>query len=185
MLNKAHVKFLEHQFYQLALDSSRAQILNSTIPTCSSISEYDIAMLTEFIENTKLLVNTLGYKTFDSIKENLIEAQENDIFYIKAARGADGRGFLVADGFVVLKNSKVAYNTTNSMSPTLLKLRKELFDKGTINSNNEFVNDYVFTSPSYAAAIVMGRNANGRTEWRTSELKTLKEIEEHKSDENS
>ncbi|MCY1463705.1 hypothetical protein D9M71_816380 [compost metagenome] len=28
-----------------------------------------------------------------------------------------------------------------------------------------FVDDYVFKSPSAAAAVVLGRNANGRTEW--------------------
>ena len=181
LLNKAHIKFLEHQFHQLAVESNRAKVINNTIPTCSSVSEYDVAMLTEFIENTKLLVNTLGYKIFDSIEENLIEAQEkNDVFYIKAARGADGKGFIVSDGFVVMKGSKVAYNSANSISPSLLKLRKELFNQGIINSNHEFVKDYVFTSPSYAASIVMGRNANGRTEWKTIDHESLKQVEEKK-----
>ena len=62
LLNKAHVKYLENRFYCLAQDSGRAVILNSTVPTCSSISEYDEAMLQEFIGNARLLVNTLGYK---------------------------------------------------------------------------------------------------------------------------
>lgn len=181
LLNKAHVKFLEHQFYQLAIESNRTQMINSTIPTCSSISEYDIAMLSEFIENTKLLVNALGYKTFDSIKENLIQVQQkNDVFYIKAARGADAKGFIVADGFVVMKGSKIAYNTTTSMSLPLIKLRSELMSNGTIDLNYEFVKDYVFTSPSSAAAIVMGRNANGRTEWKLENQKSLKDVEENK-----
>ena len=74
LLNKAHVKYLENKFYNIAQDTGRANVLNSTIPTCSSISEYDEAMLVEFISNTKLLVNTLGYKTFDSIKESSIKA---------------------------------------------------------------------------------------------------------------
>ena len=49
LLNKAHVKYLENRFYCLAQDSGRAVIINSTVPTCSSISEYDEAMLQEFI----------------------------------------------------------------------------------------------------------------------------------------
>ncbi|MFR3336030.1 MAG: DUF4357 domain-containing protein [Pseudoruminococcus massiliensis] len=36
----------------------------------------------------------------------------------------------------------------------------------------------MFTSPSLAAAVVMGRNANGRTEWKNEEHKTIKDIEE-------
>ena len=53
LLNKAHVKYLENRFYCLAQDSGRAVIINSTVPTCSSISEYDEAMLQEFISNAK------------------------------------------------------------------------------------------------------------------------------------
>lgn len=86
LLNKAHVKYLENKFYNIAQDTGRANVLNSTIPTCSSISEYDEAMLVEFISNTKLLVNTLGYKTFDSIKESSIKAGPKQLlFYIKGS----------------------------------------------------------------------------------------------------
>ena len=38
--------------------------------------------------------------------------------------------------------------------------------------------DYTFSSPSAAAAIFLARNANGRTEWKDSSGKTLKEIQE-------
>ena len=41
----------------------------------------------------------------------------------------------------------------------------------------EFTEDYIFTSPSLAAAIVMGRNANGLEEWKLKDGKTLKEYE--------
>ncbi len=40
-----------------------------------------------------------------------------------------------------------------------------------------FNQDYEFTSPSSAAAIVMGRNANGLKEWKLKSGKTLKEFE--------
>ena len=33
-------------------------------------------------------------------------------------------------------------------------------------------------SPAVAAAIVMGRNANGRSEWKTEDHKSIKDIEE-------
>ena len=46
------LKFLEHEFFQLASEASRAIIVNKSIPTRSSVSEYDEAMLREFIENT-------------------------------------------------------------------------------------------------------------------------------------
>ena len=34
-----------------------------------------------------------------------------------------------------------------------------------IDENYMFTKDYVFASPSTAASVVMGKNANGRKEW--------------------
>ena len=174
LLNKAHVKFLEHEFFQLASEASRAIIVNKTVPTRSSVSEYDEAMLREFIENTKLLVNTLGYKVFD-----LIQTEKNidsPVFHIIAARGANGRGIIVSDGFAVLKGSVIASSVTNSYSASSAKRRNFLIEQGIINAEYTFVKDYVFNSPSSAADIVMGRSANGLTEWKTDDGRILKSV---------
>ena len=179
LLNKAHVKYLENKFYLMAQGSGRAIIVNSTIPTCSSISEYDQAMLEEFMNNAKLLVNTLGYKVFESLEETAIKQNQNElIFKINAARGAQAKGIIVTDGFAVLKDSVIASTTTPSMSPALQKLRNKLLEEKIVDSNFTFTKNYIFTSPSLAAAIVMGRNANGRTEWKTTDQKTIKDFEE-------
>lgn len=179
LLNKAHVKYLENKFYLLAKNAERAKIINNSIPTCSSISEYDEAMLAEFISNAKLLVNTLGYKFFDSIEDSSPKSENNQVyFHINGARGAKAKGFIVSDGFAVLKGSKIASSTGQSISKSLLQLRNSLIEKEIINKNNEFIKDYIFTSPSLAAAVVLGRNANGRTEWKTEDNKTLNTIEE-------
>lgn len=179
ILNKAHVKYLENKFYTLAVDAKRSSIINNTVPTCSSISEFDESMLAEFIENARLLVNTLGYKVFDKIDTSVVENENNDvIFHIVAARGADAKGLLVPDGFMVIKGSKIAKDTAPSMASNLVNLRNKMLEKNIINQEFVFVTDYMFTSPSLAAAIVMGRNANGRTEWKTTNGKNIKDIEE-------
>lgn len=177
LLNKAHVKYLENEFYSLAKDAARSVVINRSVPTRSSISEYDEAMLKEFVENTKLLVNTLGYKVFDLVvAENESANTDNSMFFfIHAARGANSKGIIVPDGFAVLKGSVIASSVTNSFSSGLLKRRQFLIDEGIINTNYEFKKDYVFSSPSTAAAIVMGRNANGLIEWRTDDGKVLKD----------
>ena len=46
-----------------------------------------------------------------------------------------------------------------------------------IDNTYHFTKDYVFSSPSYAAGVVMGRNANGKTEWKTTDHKTINDIE--------
>ena len=149
LLNKAHVKYLENRFYCLAQDSGRAVIINSTVPTCSSISEYDEAMLQEFISNARLLVNTLGYKLFDTLEESS-----------------------------VLKGSTIASPVVPSMAESLRRLRDSLLEKGIVDADFHFVKDHIFTSPSLAAAVVLGRNANGRTEWKTAGNKALRDVEE-------
>lgn len=179
ILNKAHVKYLENKFFNLALDAKRSSVINSTIPTCSSISEFDEFMLSEFIENARLLVNTLGFKVFDKTDISILERESNEaIFNIAATRGADAKGMLVPDGFMVFKGSKIAKDTAPSMSTNLVNLRNKIIEKNIINSDFVFDSDYIFTSPSLAAAVVMGRNANGRTEWKTVNGKSIKDIEE-------
>ena len=179
LLNKAHAKYLENKFYILAQKAGRAVVINNSIPTCSSISEYDEAMLQEFINNAKLLVNTLGYKDFDTIEDTAIKHNDTEqYFFIKAARGADAKGLIVSDGFAVMKGSMIASSTVKSMPDCLIRLRNSLINKEIIDKNFKLTRDYIFTSPSLAAAIVMGCNANGRTEWKNEEHKTIKDIEE-------
>ena len=81
---------------------------------------------------------------------------------------------IVADGFAVMKGSAIASSTVPSMSNNLMKLRSSLIEKGIIDEDLKLTRDYIFTSPSLAAAVVMGRNANGRTEWKMKNIKQSK-----------
>lgn len=176
-LNKAHIKYIENRFYDIAKKVNRYTIENTATPTLSSIAESDRAEMEEFIDNAKMLVNTLGHKVFDEKREL---KQKELTFLLKATRGADARGEPTSDGFVVLKGSKVAGTTVNSMTANFLMLRKRLVDDGVLVQHDDiflFPEDYVFTSPSTAASIVLGRNANGLTEWRLKDGTSLKEFE--------
>ncbi len=178
-LNKAHVKYLENRLHDIAMSAKRYKVENSITPTQSSISESDRAEMEEFIENIKMLVNTLGHKVFDE-KREIKQKQKQEIFYIKAARGADGQGEQTSDGFVVFKGSKSASTIVNSMTPGFIKFREKLIEEGILVYKSEyfeFSEDFIFSSPSTAASIIMGRNANGLSEWKQKDGKTLKEFE--------
>ncbi len=178
-LNKAHIKYLENRLHEIAQSAKRYKIENSIIPTQSSISESDRAEMEEFIENIKMLVNTLGHKVFEE-KREFKPKQKHEIFSIKAARGADGQGEPSSDGFVVFKGSKAAATIVNSMTTSFIVLRQKLIDDGVLVNKGEFYefsDDYIFSSPSTAAVMVMGRNANGLTEWKQKDGKTLKDFE--------
>lgn len=178
-LNKAQIKFLENRLHAIASTAGRYKVDNSVTPTQSSISESDKAEMEEYIENIKLLVNTLGHKVFEQKRELKIKIRQ-DVFFIKAARGADAQGEPTSEGFVVLKGSKATNTTVPSITPSFNKLRRQLIEKNIIRVNIdvlEFCEDYIFTSPSLAAAIVMGRNANGLEEWKLKNGQTLRGYE--------
>jgi len=178
-LNKAHIKYLENRLHEIAKSVNRYKVENSVTPTQSSISESDIAEMEEFIEHVKMLVSTLGHKVFEE-KREIKHKKDQNIFYIKAARGADAQGERTSDGFVVHKGSIASDSTTSSMVASSLRLRQTLIDNEDlklIDGNYVFTEDYIFSSPTTAAVIVMGRNANGLVEWKLKDGKTLKEFE--------
>ena len=178
-LNKAHVKYLENRLHEIAKAANRYKIENNTIPTQSSISESDRAEMEEFIENIRMLVNTLGHKVFDE-KRDQQPKQKQETFFIKAARGADAQGEPTSDGFVVIKGSKAAGVPVPLMTQAFLNLRQKLIDQRillNIGEVYEFSEDYIFASPSTAATMVMGRNANGLIEWKQENGTTLKAFE--------
>ena len=180
-LNKAHIKYLESRLHEIAKKVNRYDLENGNIPTRSTISESDRAEMEEFLENIKLLVNALGYKIFEELrKDQTVEEQINNTFYIDAARGANAKGQMTNEGFVVLKDSEIATSPTSAFPQNLIKLRQSLIDDEVIvqvNNKLVFREDFLFSSPSAAAAVVMGRSANGLTEWKLSDGRILKAVE--------
>jgi hypothetical protein len=127
----------------------------------------------EFAYYIKLIANTLGYKAFEKLLED--EYNKDGEFFIKSV-GLTARGKMTNEGFVVIKGSQSS-NSFKTASSKSLKKKWELLSEETIVAKDDFfVKDYLFTSPSLAAAMVLGRNANGLTEWKNENKKTLKEI---------
>jgi hypothetical protein len=95
-------------------------------------------------------------------------------------RGALAHGYESANGFVVQAGSRVAHTETGSADNYLRIMRKDLRDQGVIADQGDhwsFTQDYRFNSPSTAAGVVIGRNTNGRTAWRTEGGRTLKQLQ--------
>lgn len=176
-LNKAHIKYLENHLYILAKESKRYEVVNGNVPTEASISEMDRAEMDEFIDNMRLILGVLGHKILEpSIKR---KGDEKEILYILQDRsGIKASGRPVSEGFAVLKGSKIANNVATSLSKSVIDKRQVLFDKCIVDENFTFTQDWAFTSPSLAAAIVVGYSINGRNAWKNKKGISLKEIEE-------
>lgn len=180
-LNKAHIKYLESRLFELAESAGRYEIQNGNTPTKSSISESDQAEMEEFIEYVRMLVNTMNFKVFEPlVKESASQDTDTEELYLKGARGAAGRGKRVTDGFVVFEGSDVASSTVPSFPKGFSSLREELIENEIIKEDQgrfTLATDYLFSSPSAAAAVVMGRSANGLLEWKDKSGKSIKDIE--------
>lgn len=176
-LNKAHIKYLENHLYILAKESKRYEVVNSNVPTEALISEMDRAEMDEFIDNMRLILGVLGHKILESSIKR--KSDEKEILYILQDRsGIKASGKPISEGFAVLKGSKVADDVATSLSKSVIDKRQVLFDKGIVDENFTFTQDWAFTSPSLAAAIVVGYSINGRNAWKNKKGISLKEIEE-------
>ena len=62
----------------------------------------------------------------------------------------------------------------------MVQLRSLLRQPGLLTDDGDsllLTQDYTFASPSTAAAVMLGRNANGRPEWRDAAGQTLRDIQ--------
>lgn len=181
-LNKASIKYLEHRIHSVALQADRYDLTNSNIPTKSEISEAEQAELEEFLYNIRLLTSTLGHRIFEELNETL-EKKGNDetVFYCKGPNGANAKGALSTEGFVVYKDSLFTIVKQPSINPGYQRLKEKLISEGILveqEGSYMLQRDYPFSSTSAAASIVLGRAASGPIHWKTINGIDLKSIEQ-------
>lgn len=104
------------------------------------------------------------------------ENSSEDPIYKLAGRGGNASGYsLDGDNFVVMKGSHIASDITDGLQTGYLILRNQLIADGMI-IDGTFKEDYTFTSVSAAAVVILGRSANGRTEWTKLDGRTFAQV---------
>lgn len=170
-LNKALIRYLENRFVEIARECGRYAILTKSTFKNTVMKESQVASMEEFIENVKVLINTLGYRVLVPMPE----ATASTVYLYCAGAGSKATGFISAGGLTVMKGSIVTPHVVPSMHKSYGALRQKLEKDGTI-VESQFARDYEFSSPSAGAAVVLGRSANGNTEWKTAEGVKLKDM---------
>jgi Domain of unknown function (DUF4357) len=179
-LNKAHVQFLEAHLIRLAKAAKRMPLDNANQPNEPTLSEADRADMQVFLENMLGMLPVLGVHAFEQGFQ--ASAATAPMLQCKG-KGVSATGYEATQGFVVKADSKAVLDTVPSMQQHvrgMYDLRLELIANGVMvadPSGYRFAQDYVFSSPSTAAAVVLGRSANGRVEWRDTKGRTLKELQ--------
>lgn len=175
-LNKAHVQYLEARLCELAANAKRVELDNGNTPTRPSLSEADIAEMEAFLAEVLVCFPVLGLSAFESVPAR---SRASQIYSIRSL-GSDARGFESDEGFVVQSGSLIRLDEVESMPPSFSEIRKQLIDAGVLSRKGDqwvMTQDYVFGSPSTAASVVMGRNANGRVEWKDERGQRLKDLQ--------
>lgn len=175
---KTHVKYLEYVAIKKAGETNRYELDNSAVPNRPHITESMEADAEDCFEIAKVLLSTLGFPLFDSVAREVVASAPVDVYKLKG-NGVEAEGSLVDDGFVVFKDSRVKATTVPSCHNFLINLRNELIQSGILVQDGEtyrFTEDYIFSSPSTAGGVILGRSTNGWTKWRNVNGKTLDEM---------
>lgn len=172
---KTHGKYLEYLAIKKAQEINRYDLENSTVPNRPHITESMEADMLNCFETTKMLLSTLGFPIYESISRETVTTAPSDVYRLRGV-GIEAEGNLIDDGFVVFKGSKAKLRTVPSCHNYLIELRESLLISSTIEEEGNtyvFKEDYIFSSPSTAAGVLLGRMANGWRKWRNLEGKTL------------
>ena len=123
----------------------------------------------------------LGVKVFEKPKsESIAFASNKSPNLAIETKKVSAKGILVSSGFVVLKDSQAVLNEVPLATHGLIALRKNLCEKNILvpeGNNLKFTQNYEFDTPSGAAAVVLGRAANGYHEWKNADGTRLKDLE--------
>lgn len=177
-LNKAMIRYLENQFVQIARESKRYLVLTKNTYQNTVLKDSQKAVMEEFIDNVKTLINALGYKVLEPLVQADLPSSkidDDEVLYITNG-SVNARGMVTSEGFVVLSGTTVNETTAQSLSPGMLKLRKDLLDSTKVE-NLTTIEDILFSSSSAAADFVLGYSASGPRSWKAKNGRTLKEIE--------
>ena len=133
------------------------------------------------------LLPVIGINSFEQIKQD--DTANQHIYFLEVLE-CNAQGFLLNSGFAVCRGSRVRRTPVNAFEkhvPHYFAKRNQVIEDGIMVIDGDryvFTQDYVFSSPSLDAAVCAGRSANGRSEWKDSDGKSLKnhQTEEAKED---
>lgn len=179
-LTKGHIKYLESRLITAAKAAGRCELLNGTDPEYGGLPEADRSDMEFFLEQIQTLLPVLGYDFLRprpttalaaaKVSGSAVPPHASPTFVREVKKhGVKARGQEIDGEFVVFKGG-IARRNWEGNDTSYGKLFAHLIATGVLaptpdNQHTIFTEDYAFASPSAAAAIVAGRNSNGRTSW--------------------
>lgn len=180
-LTKGHIKYLEGRLIETARMVGRFELENSQAGG-SPLPESDAADMDVFLYRMEQLLPILGQEFLKPIVKSEFRSREEDLLFCEI-KGVKATGRQTDNGFVVLKGSAAVLKERPSTQKYqyAANLRAGLRSDGILEEQNDcliFLADHEFSSPSAAAAVIHGGQANGLTSWKDVKGVSLKEKEE-------
>jgi hypothetical protein len=182
-LTKAHARYLESRFISLARHAGRSRLVNGTAPPLLPLPEADVSDMEYFIDQAKIILPVLGVNIFRATLGSTASSAGEDpatasasspVFTLQVKKDGIVATAREVDGeFTVLEGSQ-ARPVWIAGSHSYKALHSKLVEEKVLvpepdGKRMRFTRDYVFASPSAAAATVTGRQANGRVDWKTQD----------------
>lgn len=192
LLTKTQIRYLESRLVQLALEAKTAQIDNGNSPSLPTLHEADISDMEYFLEQIKLILPLMGFKFLISstvipkaLEESEINSEMHETYFIKT-KTFEATMTETDQGYIVAKGSEAKKTLSNSCTETYRNMRRKLLETKVMIENGDkliFAEDAIFSSPSAASNMILGRNSNGFTEWVNNKGLTFKEIQDKLNEE--
>lgn len=188
ILTKAHVKYLEHELYNLSVSANRMQLVNSNIPTKAKLPEQGIHHMNKFLENISDVLLAIGIPLLTKLIPNKIIEQTKPIlddFLTLKHKSLKATGLQTIDGFVVLSGSEFILNNNNSSfkeRDSRTKKRLDLIETGKLIESNDKTKlistcDIIFNSPNEACCIILKASRNGKDYWLNNKGLSISDID--------
>ncbi len=181
-LNKALIRYLENRFVEIARASKRYLVLTKNTYRNTVMKESQVAVMEEFVDSVKILINAIGYKVLEPFAQMdaSTTSVDDELLYITSG-SVNAKGKVTAEGFVVFAGATVNEKMAlKSLSSGMLKQRQKLFDSSKVK-NLITTEDILFSSSSAAADFILGYSVSGPRTWKTKDGKSLKEIESNQT----
>jgi hypothetical protein len=153
--------------------------VNGVEPLENKLSEFKKSAVDDYFRKVQFILSLLGFTLFQDIQK---EAKESEIYYLKTEEAVASGTLLESGEFIIYKGSTARIRETDSFSGTaasVIRWQLKQEDSGVLKEHDDktfvFTQDFIFSSPSQAAATITGRAINGWTAWEDSKGNTLDE----------
>ncbi len=181
LLHKAHVKYLESRLVEIARQIGSMPLENANTPPRSSLSEASQANMESFLDTLGIVLpairvdmflnkarsapkspNVIASPVYPIEETFILQTPKHDLYAEAILR--DGEWIVQAGA-----RGRVEWTRRSEANKYYARLHEELLASGILTLQNGFAifqQNYAFSSPSAAGAVINGRATNGRTAWK-------------------